>query len=140
MKNLFTTIFCLICCLLCTSCTDMYSNVETQSYYYDGTYYPIRYHNNYPYYYFNYHWVPIPRERHIHIINYNRHHNGYHHYNRHHNRPYHNGYHHNNHHYNKPHNGHYNSHTHNYQNRPVRKPNNTQKRTINQRPHNTGRK
>ena len=121
MKNLFTTIFCLICCLLCTSCTDMYSNVETQSYYYDGTYYPIRYHNNYPYYYFNYHWVPIPRERHIHIINYNRHHNGYHH-------------------YNKPHNGYHNSYVHKYQNRPVRKPNNTQKRTINQRPHNTGRK
>ena len=140
MKNLFNAIFCLICCLLCTSCTDMYSNVETQSYYYDGTYYPIRYHNNYPYYYFNYHWVPIPCERHIHIINYNRHHNGYHHNNRHHNRPYHNGYHHNNHHYNKPHNGYYNSHPHKYQNRPVRKPNNTQKRTINQRPHNTGRK
>ena len=125
MKNLFTTIFCLICCLLCTSCTDMYSNVETQSYYYYGTYYPIRYHNNYPYYYYNYSWVPIPRERHIHIINYNRHHNGYHH---------------NTHHYNKPYNGYHNSHVHKYQNRPVRKPNNTQKRTINQRPHNTGRK
>lgn len=140
MKNLFNSIFCLICCLLCTSCTDMYSNVETQQYYYDGTYYPIRYHDNYPYYYFNYHWVPIPRERHIYIINYNRHHNGYHHYNKPHNRPYHNGYHHNNHHYNKPHNGYHNSYPHKYQNRPVRKPNNTQKRTINQRPHNTGRK
>ena len=135
MKNLFNAIFCLICCLLCTSCTDMYSNVETQSYYYDGTHYPIRYYNNYPYYYFNYHWVPIPRERHIHIINYNKHHNGYHHYINHHNRPYHN----NNHHYNKPHNGYHNSHGHKYQNHPVRKPNNTQKRTINQRPHNTGR-
>lgn len=119
-----------MCCLLCTSCTDMYSNVETQSYYYDGTYYHIRYHNNYPYCYFNYHWVPIPRERHIHIVNYNRHHNGYHHYNKPHNRPYHNG-----HHTYRP----YNSHLHKYQNRPVRKPNNTQKRTINQRPHNTGR-
>ena len=135
MKNLFNAIFCLICCLLCTSCTDMYSNVETQSYYYDGTHYPIRYYNNYPYYYFNYHWVPIPRERHIHIINYNRHHNGYHHYTKPHNRPYHN----NNHHYNKPHNGYHNSHGHKYQNHPVRKPNNNQKRTINQRPLNTGR-
>ena len=133
MKNLFNTIFCIICCLLCTSCTDMYSSVETQSYYYDGTHYPIRY-------YFNYHWVPIPHERHIYIINYNRHHNYHHYYNKPHNRPYHNGHYHNNHHYNKPHNGYHNSHGHKYQNRPVRKPNNTQKRTINQRPHNTGRK
>ena len=71
MNKIFSVILCVIC-LTFVSCSDIFTNVEAQpvysyTYYYEGTCYPVKYNNAYPYYYFNYRWIPIPRDRYVHI-------------------------------------------------------------------------